>query len=131
MTYHRCIGIGGGMAKKSPKRGEPIPPPAKRTEARREDRPVTFSATRAGREQKYVVANQETIAAIQALLAATDRAEFPQKLSRALTLCLAHKEKEGFEFVWRANADFGRTKGASEAELHAAYSRLATKFGED
>jgi hypothetical protein len=89
---------------------------------------MTFYDKRAGREQRYVVSDKETIRAIQAMIAAEGKPELPQKISRALTLCLARKEKEGFEFVWLANADFGRKKGASEAELQAAYARLAAKF---
>jgi hypothetical protein len=89
---------------------------------------MTFYDKRAGRAQRYDVSDQETITAIQAMLAAAGRPELPQKISRALTLCLARKEKEGFEFVWLTNADFGRQKGTSEAELHAAYARLAAKF---
>jgi hypothetical protein len=92
---------------------------------------MVFYDKRAGIERGYAVSDEETITAIQDMIAANGKPELPQKISRALALCLARQEKEGFEFVWRANAEFGRKKGASEEQLKAAYSRLATKFRND
>src|SRR5262245_38286594 len=85
---------------------------------------MPFYEKRAGRAQRDEVSDQETITAIQAMIAAAGRPALPQKLSRALTLCLARKEKEDFALVWRANA--GATPAAARARLFPESGRAGS-----
>src|SRR5262245_35370066 len=85
---------------------------------------MPFYEKRAGRAQRDEVSDQETITAIQAMIAAAGRPALPQKLSRALTPCLARKEKEDFALVWRANA--GATPAAARARLFPESGRAGS-----
>ncbi|HEV8713543.1 MAG TPA: hypothetical protein VGX03_12045 [Candidatus Binatia bacterium] len=89
---------------------------------------MIFHDTRAGVEQRIVINNAQASAAIQAMIDAQGKPEFPQAIARALMACLKAGEKEGFAFAWRANEEVARSRGASEEELRAARKTLEQKF---
>ena len=89
---------------------------------------MIFYDKKAGVEYRIVVTNTQAVAAIQAMIDAQGKPGHPQAIARALMACLNAGEKEGFAFVWGANEELARARGASEDELRAARKRLEQQF---
>ena len=62
------------------------------------------------------------------MVEAEGKPELPQKIARALAVCSATGEREGWEFAWAANEAFGRTRGATQEQLSAARRVLIEKY---
>jgi hypothetical protein len=89
---------------------------------------MIFYDKRQGSETGYAVNDPEAIAALREMREANGKPARPQKIAWALAVCIAKREREGWDLAWAANEEFGKTRGATAEQLFAARQVLIEKY---